>query len=85
MASAYFIVVSTHHIVIEKGERGYYLSTWKPVKGYVPARVLSRRKRISNDDARMYVNAADYDCSNGSDRLFSIDDDLVAKLRAEIA
>mgnify|MGYP000160831206 CR=1 FL=1 len=83
MARAYLVVISTQHIVVEHGENGcYYLSTWKPVKGFLPARVLSRRKRITREDAQTYVNAADYDCSNGSDRLFSIDDGLVAALRS---
>lgn len=85
MARAYPIVISTQHIVIEHGENGhYYLSTWKPAKGFLAARVLSRRKRITRDDALMYVNAADYDCSNGSDRLFTINDAEIVDLRGSL-
>lgn len=89
MSRAFLIVVSTQNLCIELGDNGHYYRSMRPapVSEVYPHALpsLGRRKRITAFDALVYVNAADYDINNGTDRLFSIDDNLVAKLRAEVA
>lgn len=89
MSRAYLIVVSTQNLCIEHGDNGHYYRSMRLAsvsKGYPHAlSPLGKRKRISAFEALVYVNDADLDCSNGTDRLVSIDDALVAKLRSEVA
>ena len=77
MSRAYLTVVSSEHFVVELGSNGEYYRSMMHFEG------PGRRKRVSPRDALYYVNEVNDGCNDGTDRLFTIDDNLIAALRSK--